>query len=576
MENKRLSFATVVASPTSVSWSQSYSAGTLFVVVSLMTKDDALRTEDKVLGTIGKEILNTLEAEYFTIETKNLVAVKQAFEIAVKQAKQLEDVSLSAGLLSVVENVLYVVLLGHAKALMKRGDGLGTLLASEESQLTSGSGFLKDNDIVILETAQFANIVTKDQLKKAIDNNSPSDIAENISPLLHEQEEGAAAAIIVSYKEPVIEEVTNEDNLQDFPSKHLFFLFVQNLYHVLRYGKNYIKTNFTRRQKLFLVLALFLTLLLFGSGMFVLNQKEEAKNQALFQKVFEEAKTKYDEGQSLLALNKNLARDDFQEAKKMLLENKDKFPKKSTQEKEFTKLLEKVENSLKAASGVNISEAKMVDQNKSELLAQAIKNTPLFVTQDEKNVYTVNNDAVFTIDKKSKDKKTIIPNISHWSNVGGLGVYLGNIYVLDRKVGQIFKFTAVSSGFTKTNYLVGSPPAGGDFLQVSSLAIDGSIWVLLENGEIRKFTRGRLDDLKISGLDKPFSKTSRIFTDVETNNVYILDNGNSRIVVLSKSGVYQTQYQADVLKNAKEFDVLEKEKKIFVLSGKKVWQIDLR
>lgn len=571
MENKRLSFATVSASPTAASWSQAYTAGTLFVVLSLKSTEAESEEAKDSLSTIGKEILNTLEAEYFSIETKNLALIKKAFELATKQVVEKEDIILSAGLLSVIDDVLYIILIGGAKAIMKRGGAFGTLLTSEEKQTVSASGFLENNDIVVLETEQFGKIIPKSHLKNTIDHNSPLEVAENLSPLLHQQEEGGAAAVIFSYKEPVEIIEKEEETPKESSLKHFFSLFMQKVQGTLQSYKHVIRLNLTRKQKLFLSVAILLTLLLFGSGLFVLKQKDAGKNQALFQEIFDKAKTKYDEGQSLLSLNKNLARDDFAEAKKIITENKEKLPKNSKYQKELDALLQEVEISLDAASSVNMVEAKAVSDENSLLLTTFLKNSPLFVTQDEKSIYGIDRNSVFTVDKKSKNKKVIIENKNYWSDVGGLGVYFGNVYVLDKKEGQIFKFSGES--FTKTNYLVSGAQ---DLLKSTSLTIDGSVWVLFENGEIKKFTRGKIDDLKISGLDKPFTKPSRIFTDGDTNNVYILDNGNSRIVVLGKSGIYQTQYQTTTLKDAREFEVLEKDKKVFILSGGKIWQIDLQ
>ncbi len=575
MENKRLTHATIVASPTATSWSQAYIAGTIFVVVSL--NSEATSEEEISLGAIGKEILNTLEAEYFTLETKNLSSIKQAFEVALKPALQKKTLVVSAGLFSIIDNVLYIMLLGGAKTVMKRNDTLGTLLTSDDTTtISSASGMLEDNDIVILETKKFSSMVSKDHLKNSLHYTTPSEIAENLSPSLHEKEEGGATAVILLYKTPAIETPVQEETYE----KESFTTITKEkklvkikgfassfLLHLFQFVKKRMHLNFNRKQKMFLSLAILLVFLLFGSGIFVLTSRETARNEAKFQEVFSLAKAKYDEGQNLLPLNKNLARDDFQEAKKILLEKGDTFPKNSKYETKLSDLLKTVESSLALASGVNTIQASPTTANST--LLETAKKYNAVVTQDEKNVYGIDQDAIFTVDKKSESKKAIIPNNDHWTNIGGIGVYTGNVYVLDKKLGQIFKFT--NPTFAKSNYFSGS---GQDFSTASSLAIDGSIWVLFENGEIKKFTRGKLDELKISDLDKGFSKPSRIFTDAETANVYILDRGNSRVVVLNKSGVYQTQYQADILKNAKEFEVLEKDKKILVLRDEKLWVLE--
>ncbi|QQG40772.1 MAG: hypothetical protein HYV37_00405 [Candidatus Levyibacteriota bacterium] len=578
MENKRLHAATVVASPTASSWSQSYTAGNLFAVVSISYSSEPKVNEDLSLGTIGKEILNTLEAEYFTIENKTLSAIKTATEIAIKQALEKENISLSLALCSVLDNVLYVIAVGDSKIYLKRANKLGLLLTSQKAIVASASGFLEDNDIIILQTEQFGKIISKTQLASAIDHNSLSEIAENLSPILHEKEEGGASAIVITYKE-TLTETTEEQTIMEEKQeinvkKKIMTLSIQTWTWIRNLISNrfyYLNFSFSRKQKTFLVITTALILLLLGSSIFVLRQKEAAKNDALFEEVFSKAQKKYDEGQSLFSLNKNLSRDDFLEAKKLVNEGKNKFKKGSKYEKKLSELSAKIDSALQSASGISIVEAKPADAKDSLLLTAAKENNALYSTQDEKNIFVLTESAIFSIDKKTKNKKTLIPNKDHWTNASGLGAYNGNIYVLDKNRGQILKFVPSEDEYIKTNYLAGKTQ---DFSKVTSLAIDASIFVLFENGEVKKFTRGKQEDFKVSELDKPLSKPQRIFTDTEIDSLYILDNGNSRIVVLNKTGVYQTQYQANIFKDAQEFEVLEKDKKIFVLSSDKIWEID--
>ena len=96
------------------------------------------------------------------------------------------------------------------------------------------------------------------------------------------------------------------------------------------------------------------------------------------------------------------------------------------------------------------------------------------------------------------------------------------------------------------------------------------------NGTINKYTRGEEESFEITGLTTNFSSPTRILTSEDFDNIYILDRGNSRIVVLDKEGKFVSSYSANVIKNAKDFDVNEANKKIFVLSGDKVYQIDLK
>ncbi len=65
MAQGNLTFAKIVATPTNSAWSQAYSAGMLFTVLSLKSKeteeDSPARQENDIeLKTQGKNILNTI------------------------------------------------------------------------------------------------------------------------------------------------------------------------------------------------------------------------------------------------------------------------------------------------------------------------------------------------------------------------------------------------------------------------------------------------------------------------------------------------------------------------------------
>ena len=96
------------------------------------------------------------------------------------------------------------------------------------------------------------------------------------------------------------------------------------------------------------------------------------------------------------------------------------------------------------------------------------------------------------------------------------------------------------------------------------------------DGNINKFTKGASDTFAITGLETALSGPTKIYTNASDDNIYVLDNGNSRIVVFDKTGKYKNQYQAGIIKTAKDFDVLEKDKKIYVLSDGKIYEVDLK
>ena len=600
MPETNVTFAKIVANPTAYSWSQAYNAGKLFAVLSLERNEENLQEKDG-LNLLGKEILDNLEQEYFTLETKDLDSIKNA--VLVTSKKIPEDVFCSFVICALVNNLLYAFILGKGKVDVKREEKLGTILHVEEglpSSVQAASGFLQNNDIIILQTKQFSDIVSADTLVSALDNQPPSEIAETLAPKIHgnEKEESGAAAIVLSYKKSEeVEEVlmlqekeetvaeiinlqeTEEEEMPQAPveiaSSGPFSKLSNPFSLVLEKLKLPKMKSFNHSKKLLLTVVIIIAVVLTASIILAVKKQNDAKTQALFNQVYPPAQKKYDEGQSLLGLNQNLAHDSFTASQKILEDGKSKFSAKSKEEQQILTLLQKVNLALGSSSGVNLIKAQSVDSSVSSILAAEIKNSGAsYATQDDKNIYFVDSNGVSSVAKSGGNSKVIIKSSDLPKNIGGLGIYFGNIYVLDKDGKQISKFVPTSTGFGQANYFAtGTSP---DLSNATSITIDGSIWILLKDGTIEKFTKGKADTFSITGLDKGFSSPTRIYTTVDFSNIYVLDSGNSRIVVLDKTGTYKAQYQVDVLRNAADFEVLETDKKVYVLSSGKVYQIDLK
>ncbi|MCL4366735.1 hypothetical protein M1563_01050 [Patescibacteria group bacterium] len=185
------------------------------------------------------------------------------------------------------------------------------------------------------------------------------------------------------------------------------------------------------------------------------------------------------------------------------------------------------------------------------------------------------NKGVIRVDLQSGDLSTVIAPDTDWGQIADIYGFGGNIYLLDKNKNQIWKYIAITDGYSdKRNYL--NEGVSADFSQSIRMQIDASIWVLNSSGTILKFTQGNQDQFTLNGLDKPLSNPQSFFVSDKTNNVYILDNGNNRIVVVDKNGNYVAQYQSDRLGVFTDLVVDEENKKIYLLSGSKIYQIELK
>ena len=374
-----LAYAKLVATPTDTSWSQAYNAGSLFACLSLTKKpaiqDEALDidtaaadTDPISLHAVGKNLLNILESEFFTLEEKNIDTVKKAIITSIDHAPSTVSVNLSLALFK--DAVLTVFIAGEGKILMKRKEHIGTLLEStgEAKQVLSASGLLSNNDTIVLETGQFAHDITDETLTSALDLALPNDIAEALSPQIHKQDDGGQAAIIVVYHgithevdtetETLAEAIAEEEKEEEELDK-LYEPEDQDPFQAPEVSKSHSPTlphiqfpkvafpHLSHKRKLFLSVAILLLGLLISSIYFTRQKSIDSKQEQLFSTIYEPAKKSYEEGIALKSLNASLSRDDFLKAEKLLKDNMDEFTDESSEKKQLTELLTKVEAELK-------------------------------------------------------------------------------------------------------------------------------------------------------------------------------------------------------------------------------------
>ncbi len=583
LNKPNLAFAKVVATPTSTSWSQAYNAGNVFAVLSLSVNE-----ESTSLSTLGKEILDIIQAEFFSLEEKNLMSIKDA--LIKSYEKTPPDIQLSFCLAFYKNNILYLFVSGAGKILIKRKDKIATLLEESASGMTerkvlASSGFLENGDIVLLETLQFVENVKEEDIISALSLQLPSDMAEALSPKVHEKEIGGASAIIITYQgiqksdfaqaqETEEKQMEDENEQEEELEKKTNRFPAISLSGLTQFLPKFSAPSFpslSKKRKLFLAVSVLLVLLLIVSILLTKKNQELTKRQKLFEQVYPASQKQYDEGKALENLNKSLARNYFEKAKTALNSALNQFPANTKEHQQTQTLLTQVDTELAKLNDLHTLTPTEGKSDASPIL-QIEKDTPgvMYVTLDDTALYYANAIGITSIDSSGK-KKVIIKNENDWKNLAGFATYQGNMYVLDTKNG-VLKYVAAASGYTKTSYFKGATP---DLSPAVSMAIDGSVWILLKDGNILKYTRGQSNNLKVKGLDKPFVNPTRIFTNKDSSNVYVLDIGNSRIVKLGKDGSYETQYTTDTLKTAQDFDVSEKDKFLYFLQDSKIWQIPL-
>jgi hypothetical protein len=123
--------------------------------------------------------------------------------------------------------------------------------------------------------------------------------------------------------------------------------------------------------------------------------------------------------------------------------------------------------------------------------------------------------------------------------------YEGRLYVLAPAQGQVLRYPSAGSRFGPPEGYF-PPGAGVDLGGVRDIAIDGHIYLLWEQGLVRRFLGGQEQPLSILLPDAPLGQTPALFArpDEEAAYLYLVDTAQQRVVQLTREGELIRQLKA--------------------------------
>jgi hypothetical protein len=151
-----------------------------------------------------------------------------------------------------------------------------------------------------------------------------------------------------------------------------------------------------------------------------------------------------------------------------------------------------------------------------------------------------------------------------WQSVTGMAAYDGNLYILDAKGKQIYRYLPAAAGFDSepNPVLSGSP----DLTDAQSLAVDGDVFIIAKDGVVKRFKGGVDAGFPLSGLDRGL-KGSGLSLNSPSDEVYIADSANKRIVVTTRDGVFRRQLVSNAFTDLRSIAVDSGSGQIFVVVG---------
>ncbi|MFN8533084.1 MAG: hypothetical protein U0556_06025 [Dehalococcoidia bacterium] len=159
-----------------------------------------------------------------------------------------------------------------------------------------------------------------------------------------------------------------------------------------------------------------------------------------------------------------------------------------------------------------------------------------------------------------------------WQSAQAIRGYVGNLYVLDAKGNQVWRYLPNWNGYdTEMKGML----EGAQIGDARDFTIDGNIYILTDSGRVWKFVEGVGSEFDLRSLDKPLNKPTAILTGATARGVYVADPANQRVVVFDKDGRFQRQLVSENFAGLSAFTVDEALGKIWYIADKKLYSAPL-
>ncbi|KKU02668.1 MAG: hypothetical protein UX99_C0012G0014 [Candidatus Amesbacteria bacterium GW2011_GWB1_47_26] len=583
--------------------------GRLIVAASLAVSGEKTEVE---MVEMGRELLARVHELYFgNLEEEAMINLKRMVETMETEFEGVEMVVLTA-----VGEVLYVAAnMGGAWAKMKEKEGW-VIRPDAEPGVRVLSSWTKNQEILVLGNSRFWEELPLGVVKAAVENNDVEAAVETLGAVVHGGERGEGAVGVVVQLHNDKSEILNSKsqvNLNDQIKKpKINFKLPEIKLPKLRWpslprgGGVYVvrgNKDLDRKRMMWAGIG-FLVMLMVLVGGWRWSERNKQIKQSEQNKQIEMISEKFNEAKAVVTLNPARSRELLKEIDPEV--QKLKNSKTQSKDKRVMQIVGEWEGVWNEAMGTKVAQPELVldlglvregmvgeklemrdgklvvldtqgdrliEVNPGKKSAEVVagKNdlgeARLLATYPGKTVVLSDKGIVECQGLGAKCQVVVKPD-DGWGEIVDMGMWGGNIYLLSKA--GIWKHQGGEGGYgAKQSWL----SEAGDYL---GMAIDGSVWITEirnEKLEIRKYTRGVKESFEVSGVEGLEGEV--IYTDDETEKLYVLDTAGGRIVVLAKTGEYESQYVNEAIKGATGLVVDEKTGKIYLLAGSKVYVIKL-
>jgi len=172
----------------------------------------------------------------------------------------------------------------------------------------------------------------------------------------------------------------------------------------------------------------------------------------------------------------------------------------------------------------------------------------------------VKSDGIYggSLKDKKVELKKLVEDDEAWAEPSRIQYFGGSLYVLDHGTGEISKYAIDKDGLLPRKRWFGRGIVL-DLSKIIDFVVDGDVWMLSSSGKLEKYSRGVPANFGLEGYaseegDKKFVGAVSVGSSEE--KVYVLDNGNGRVLVFDRDGGYEKQYVNQELQQGRDVMVV--------------------
>ncbi|MFA6918554.1 MAG: hypothetical protein WC244_00340 [Patescibacteria group bacterium] len=186
---------------------------------------------------------------------------------------------------------------------------------------------------------------------------------------------------------------------------------------------------------------------------------------------------------------------------------------------------------------------------------------------DAKNLIILDNSG--NLFKYTLKASTTDPLLS--GSASDVSLYAGKIYILQKDKNQIIKYSLVKNKLSTPSSLIKN-----NYNLANTSAISATVSGVLSfdnSGQIKYFKKGIPDNMPFTVIDPAVKPPVQIYGD-SAGYIYLLDQTNKKVIIYDKKGELKVQITSTQFNSLDGMAVSEKDKKIYLLSGSKIFAIN--